>query len=218
MDTGGECERVELWLSDDERRRAERFRFDRDRARFVVRRGVLRGLLGRYIGTHPSQIAFKYAERGKPQLASPLDIEGLNFNLSHSQDLVLFAFARQLVIGVDVEWTRPLEDAPSIARGCFSTAEIAALNRVDLSDRTEAFYNCWTRKEAFVKATGEGLQRPLDSFDVSLIPGEPARLLACTDGDVAAWSLHNLKPAAGFVGAVAAPAEHLTLRCWQWQF
>jgi 4'-phosphopantetheinyl transferase len=215
--TAAEREQVEPWLSGDERTRAERFCFERDRTRYVVRRAMLRALVGRYAGVHPSRVAFSYTQRGKPRLAVPLDIHDLSFNSSHSQDLALFAFARHSAVGVDVEWMRPLEDATTIAQRFFTTREIAALNSVDLSARTEAFYNCWTRKEAFVKATGEGLQRPLDSFDVSLIPGEPARLLSCADGDVAAWSLHSVNPAAGFVGAVAAPDGHLTLHCWQLQ-
>jgi 4'-phosphopantetheinyl transferase len=205
--------RLQTCLSDEEWKRAERFSFERDRNRYVVRRAVLRTLLGRYTGIDPARITFRCTERGKLHVAPPLDVE---FNLSHSQDLALFAFARRRVVGVDIEWMRPLDDAMTIARRFFSPAENAALNSVAESQRTEAFFNCWTRKEAFVKATGEGLQRSLDSFDVSLTPGEPARLLRCADCDPAAWSLHGLRPAVDFIGAVAAPGEHWTLQCWQW--
>lgn len=207
---------LEGWLSPDEIVRSQRFRFDRDRMRFIVRRATLRALLGSYIGAEPDAIAFTYGARGKPVLGPPFDAGIIDFNMSHSNGLGLFAFTRERQIGVDVEAIRALDDADIIARRFFTAPENAALNSVVTSQRADAFYNCWTRKEAFVKATGEGLQRPLDSFVVSLVPGEPARLLSSADGDVDAWSLQSVTPAPGFVGAVAARGADWTLRCWQW--
>jgi 4'-phosphopantetheinyl transferase len=215
LDAPDEAGRAERWLSPDERQRAARFRFDQDRQRFILHRGILRALLGRYLAVHPRELAFMSGPNGKPALASPFAARGLRFNLSHSQNLALYAFALDREVGVDVEAIRPLDDVEGIARRYFSRAENAALERIVPVQRSEAFFNCWTRKEAFLKATGEGLDRPLDSFDVSLAPGEPARLLA-TGEPTGAWSLHDLAPAPGFRAAVAAAGEDWTIHCWRW--
>jgi 4'-phosphopantetheinyl transferase len=211
--------RLETWLSPDELQRAAAFRFARDRTRFILRRGVLRALLGRYLALHPKRIVFEYGAAGKPALAAAHGEHGLIFNVSHSEDLAVYAIAAGRAVGVDVESVRPLIEADAIARRYFSPAEAAALNNIpDPALRLEAFFNCWTRKEAYIKATGEGLSRPLDSFDVSLAPEEPARLLKTTAaGGAGAWSLCHLSPAPGFAGAVAAAGRSWRLRCWLWQ-
>ena len=210
--------RLEPSLSADERRRADAFRFDRDRRRFVMRRAVLRNLLGQYLGANPNRIALEYGSNGKPALGAPFAERRLHFNLSHSADLAVFAFARDRAVGVDVELMGPLVDLEAIADRYFSPVEKAAMRSVSPSQRLEAFFNAWTRKEAYVKARGEGLARSFDSFDVSLVPGEPARLLNDADSDVNdRWSLRNLAPAPGFLGAVAAAGEGWDLRCWHWQ-
>jgi 4'-phosphopantetheinyl transferase len=204
----------EDWLSQDEKLRASRFRFERDRTRYLVRRTALRALIGRYTGVPPWDIAFEYSDRGKPRLAPRLETRRLSFNLSHSHDLALLAFTRHSELGLDVERLRPLDDAMAIARRFFSPAENAALNKIAPELRREAFFTCWTRKEAFVKATGEGLQRPLDSFDVSLAPNEPARLLRVSGGDSSAWSLYHLQPTEGFIGALAVRSRPSAVRRW----
>lgn len=205
--------RLAASLSLDEQQRAGRFRVERDRNRFLARRAALRALLGEYLGVGPGEIGFVYGPNGKPAMAPDV---GLHFNPSHSAGLAVIAVAARPV-GVDVERIEPLPDFESIARRFFSPIEISALDGVGPADRLTAFFNCWTRKEAFVKASGEGLSRPLDSFDVSLTPGEPARLLACREGaDRPDWTLHAFIPEPEFVGAVASPGSDWTLRCRPW--
>src|SRR5262249_48037202 len=143
----------------------------------------------------------------------------LRFNLSHSQNLALYAFALDREVGVDVEAMRPLDDAAEIARRYFSQAENAAFERIVPAQRLEAFFNCWTRKEAFLKATGEGLNRPLDSFDVTLTPGEAAQLsIAGQTTEGGGWSLYDLNPAPGFRAAVAAAGQGWVVKCWRWRW
>ena len=137
-------------------------------------RGALRRLLGAYLGADPAGLRFGYGPRGKPGLP---DWPGLGFNLSNSEDLALVGFLRDREIGVDVEFQKEMDDLESIATRFFSASEVAALAGVPRERKKEAFFNCWTRKEAYLKAVGEGLAAPLNSFDVTLTPGEPPRML-----------------------------------------
>lgn len=205
-------------LASDERARAERFHFERDRRRFTVARGVLRTLLGRYLGTDPRAVAFGYESHGKPVLADPFAAHGLRFNVSHSGEMALFAFARGREVGVDVEEVRRMEDGLDIAVRFFSEAEVAAFRALPEEIRDDAFFNCWTRKEAYIKAVGEGLSFPLHVFDVSLAPGEPARLLASRDPQQAErWSLRGLPdPAPGYRAALVVEGEGWDVACWRW--
>jgi len=181
----------------------------------VLARGLLRAILGAHLGLEPGAIRFVYGPQGKPAIAdSPL-----RFNLSHSEDLAVCALGRDLELGVDVERLRPVPEAESIARRYFCPAECADLLAVSPSARTQAFFHCWTRKEAYVKALGGGLSVALDGFQVTLRPGEAARLVHL-DGQpdhAAEWSLEDLPLASGFVGALAVPARGLTLRTWHAQ-
>jgi 4'-phosphopantetheinyl transferase len=205
-------------LAPDERTRAERFRFDRDRRRFTVARGVLRTLLGRYLATDPRAVAFRYESHGKPVLADAFAAHGIRFNVSHSGEMALFAFARGRELGVDVEEVRRMEDGLDIAERFFSQAEVAAFRALPDEIRDDAFFNCWTRKEAYIKAVGEGLSFPLHVFDVSLAPGEPARLLASRDPQQAErWSLRGLPdPAPGYRAALVVEGEGWDVACWRW--
>ena len=190
-------------LIEDERIRAERFNFRRDRKRFIVGRGVLRMILGRYLHIEPNRVQFSYGPHGKPYLA---DGDGaLQFNLARSHELALYAFTRGREIGVDIEYFRALTDAEQIADSFFSPRENAILQALPASQRQQAFYNCWTRKEAYIKAIGKGLAQPLDQFDVSLAPGESTRLLKVEGSpeEGSRWSLYSLTPVAGYVAAVA---------------
>jgi 4'-phosphopantetheinyl transferase len=199
---GRDMAAMEVCLSPDEHRRAGAFHFEDDRRRLVVRRAVLRALLGRYLAVQPDQVAFTYGPNGKPTLDPSFVSARLHFNASHSNDLALFAVASDREVGVDLEWIRPMADMLSIAEHHFSNAEQATLISANPAERLETFFSCWTRKEAFVKATGEGLSRPLDAIDVSIVRG---------------WSVRHLVPAPNFTGAVAAAGEGWTLRCWQWE-
>ena len=163
------------YLSPDERERADRFVFARDRDRFVAGRAFLRLLLAQYLGCEPRALRFRYGPNGKPALAD--ERSDLHFNLAHSGALAVCALARGSELGVDLERLRPIRDAEGVVRSAFSPREVARLESLPETARLRAFYEGWTRKEAFLKALGHGLARPLDSFDVTLGPGEPPRLL-----------------------------------------
>jgi 4'-phosphopantetheinyl transferase len=205
-------------LAPDEQARAARFYFERDRRRFVVGRAVLRSILGRYLGIGPSRLAFSYGPHGKPMLAGCCGDAALRFNLSHSHGLALVAVTRSSEVGVDLERIRPLADMQQIAERCFSSQESAMLQSLPSDRRSEGFFSCWTRKEAFLKALGDGLARPLDTFAVSFLPGEPAKLVWVSGeaGDTSRWSLWGLTPAPETVGAVVVEAKGERLTCWQW--
>jgi 4'-phosphopantetheinyl transferase len=211
----------QLWqrLSSDEQARANRFYFERDRHHYIVARGLLRQLLGNYLQLPAAEIVFAYGEHGKPELAAVQAGSGVQFNVSHAQGVVLLAFAHERAVGVDIEQVRPLDDAEQVAQRFFSAKEVGIFTAVPDPQKPQAFFNCWTRKEAFIKVIGEGLSCPLDSFDVSLKPGEPAQLLQVKGSAAAAaqWRLENLEPAIGYVGAVIAEGQEWQLRCWQWQ-
>jgi 4'-phosphopantetheinyl transferase len=194
-------------LSFDERERANRFIFEHDRQRFILRRAHLRTLLGERLGIAAARVRLSTTAHGKPFLAAPPDRTGLTFNQSHSGDLSVYAFASRTDVGVDVETIRIIEDADHVASVAFSTREYEMYQRLPARDKPTAFLNCWTRKEAVVKAIGTGLSHPLDSFDVSLSPHEPPRLLRFgTNDGSSGWQLHSFVPASGFIAAIAARA------------
>jgi 4'-phosphopantetheinyl transferase len=193
-------------LSPPERMRASRFIFARDQRRFIVRRAGLRRLLGERLGLPPASIDLSIGKHGKPALAPPLSDADLHFSVSSSHDLAVFAFAWGKEVGVDVEAIGPVDAPDRAAPAAFSPAELAEYRSLPPQDRRRGFINCWTRKEAFVKATGRGLLCPLDSFDVSLSPRQPARILRVgrTDGERCGWHLRCCVPAPGFVAAVVS--------------
>ena len=204
----GRLEALRRWLSSDERQRAARFRFPRDRDRFVAARGQLREILARYLRTTPDALDFAYGPQGKPRLAGH---DALRFNLSHSADQALLGVARGQDVGIDLERIAPGVDCERLAVHFFSAAEAAALMAMPVAARPRAFFAGWTRKEAFIKALGGGLAVPLADFDVSLDPAGPARLLrtAWDPQEAAHWSLQAVEAPAGFVAAMAvrgAPA------------
>jgi 4'-phosphopantetheinyl transferase len=219
LDPAASCvERLRRTLSVDELHRAARFHFPRDRRRFIVARGVLRNILGRYLGVPPVELAFHYSAYGKPALADTAE-EGLRFNLSHAHEMALFAVTCGREIGGDIEYLQREIACEEIAERFFSARERASLHAVVAELKHQAFFNCWTRKEAYIKAHGEGLSLPLDQFDVSLAPGEPAALLATRGdpGEAMRWSLQALTPGPGYVAAVAVEGQGWHLTCWQWR-
>jgi 4'-phosphopantetheinyl transferase len=191
-------------LSDAERQRANRFALDRDRSRFTVARSSLRQLLGARLNVRPDSVELVYGKRGKPALARRFAASGLRFNLAHSDDVAVYAFSRGHEIGIDVETLRVLPDADDVAASFFSRRENEVYRSLAPRDKPLGFFNCWTRKEAFIKALGDGLYHPLDRFDVSLAPGEPARILRVghIPGDLCGWMLHSFSPGSGLIGAV----------------
>lgn len=190
-------------LSPDELERAARFRFQKHRAQFVLTRGTLRSLLGAYLDISPRQISFLYSEYGKPSLAEPASHQKLNFNLSHTDGMAIFAFTRGHRVGVDIENLRTDFRPEEIAERFFSVAERTALREISPARRHEVFFRVWTRKEAYIKARGEGLSHPLHQFDVSL---DDAAALLTTRPDASEaqhWQLENLTIAPGFLAAAA---------------
>jgi 4'-phosphopantetheinyl transferase len=191
-------------LSEAERARAARFVFERDRRRFIAGRARLRHLLAARLGVAPEAIELVYGPQGKPGLARRFADSDLRFNLSHCEDVAVYAFAHGREIGVDVEQIRELRDADDVAARFFSRREYEAYRALGPRDRPLGFFNCWTRKEAFIKALGEGLSHPLERFDVSLAPGEPARFLRVgeTSGRDCGWWMESFSPVTGYVAAV----------------
>lgn len=189
-------------LSSEEQERARRFRVERPRKEFVLTRGTLRSLLARYLGGRPQEVCFRYAGQGKPALQGESD---LFFNVSHTNGLALIAFVKQRAIGVDVENVTRETEAERLAERFFSERERKALRPLIGSELKAAFFRCWTRKEAYIKAKGDGLSLPLHQFDVSIAEGDQDALLATRpDPDEAArWTICDIAIGPGFAAAVA---------------
>ncbi len=196
-------------LSPEERRRAERFRFDRDRRRFIVARARLRQLLGDRLKSRPEAVELVYGTHGKPALAQRSDNMDWRFNVSHCDDIAAYAFSQGREVGIDVEAIRNVHRADTIASHFFSRSEQEAYLALDSSEKMAGFFNCWTRKEAFIKAIGLGISHPLDCFDVSLVPGDPARILRVknTPGADAGWRLDSFSPLPGYVVAMVTECQ-----------
>lgn len=204
-------------LSPDEHQRADRYCYKRDREHFKVARGILRTILSRYVKIPPRQLRFSHNQYNKPTLIHETHDNLLHFNISHSQSVALFAITGGLEVGIDIEFVREDFASLEIAERFFSPAEVAMLRALAPDSQTAAFFNCWTRKEAYIKARGEGLSRPLDQFTVSLVPGEPAALLMTDDDpqEASRWSLIELSPAQGYRAALVVEGSIPVLHCWQ---
>ena len=205
-------------LSGLERERGDRFHFDKDRNRFIVGRGILRAILGRYLRVDPQTLRFHYSSYGKPALVPDHDMEAINFNLSHANGLALYAFTSQRRIGVDLEYIRSGAANEQVAERFFSRSEVIELRTLSGQKRNRAFFDCWTRKESYIKAIGSGLSTPLDQFEVSLKPGEPAALLkvAWDPEETSRWHLTNLHAGRDYPSALCVEGHKWRLRLWQW--
>jgi 4'-phosphopantetheinyl transferase len=209
--------RLRELLSPDEQQRAGRFYFPHHRERYIVARGTLRILLGRYLNLLPETLSFTYGPQGKPALANEINgPEPLHFNVAHSEHVALYGFIWGRPVGVDVEYIRSMKDMDQMAARFFSAVEYQAWQTVPAEQQDQAFFNCWTRKEAYIKVIGEGLSHPLDRFVVTLRPGEPGRLLSVDENSALAekWQMQALHPAADFAAAVAVEGGWQRLRCW----
>ncbi len=215
---GAYLSRYYEWLSPDERERADRFRFPKHRGHFIAGRGFLREILARYTGAAPRDLRFEYGPHGKPSLAGAGAAAGIRFNMSHSGGLALYAVTWGGEVGVDVERFRPEVECEKIAHRFFSPAEVEALFALPAEARRTAFFLCWSRKEAYIKALGTGLALPLDEFDVSLHPDQPAALLGARHDPEALhrWRLWSLDPGPGYAGALVTEGNVVTVRCWEW--
>lgn len=189
-------------LSADERNRAERFHFEHDRQRFIVARGLLRTILSNYIGMPASRLQFDYGHHGKPAIKNT----PVRFNLSHSKDLALYAITRDREVGIDVEFIRPINDAEQIANRYFSKCENAIFQALSSTEKPAGFFHHWTRKEAYLKAVGDGLAVGNDDFDETVaIKGDRANR----------WFLRSFFPAASYQATVAVEGSGWDIVCLQ---
>ena len=195
-------------LSSDEQVRANRFHFEQHRQHFIAGRGMLRTILGRYLGVEPQALQFEYEARGKPILADTFAKSRLSFNLSHSQGLALYGVCRR-PIGVDLECIRENTDVEALAKRFFTEREYEVVRSLPPSQQQQVFFRYWTCKEAYLKATGAGLSQ-LEQVEILLTPTQPARLQS------EEWSLTELIPANNYLGAVAVAGQNLHLQCWQY--
>ena len=201
-------------LEEHELDRANRFHFEKHRKHFIAGRGALRQLLAQYLDTKPDRLRLSYGAYGKPSLNGEHKQSGLRFNMSHSHELALFAFAEGRELGVDVEHIRADFASEDIARRYFSRREVETFNALAACDQVNAFFRCWTRKEAFIKVIGLGLSQPLDQFDVTLIAEQPAALLWVSGDDASRWSLYDLEVGGDYAGALAVEGQVSRIRCW----
>ena len=208
---------LRLWrsLSADERARSDQFHFRQDRDRYIVGRGLLRSILGDYLAMEPQHLEFRYGPHGKPHLTGQRGGSELCFNLSHANGLAIYAITRNRSIGVDLEQMRAEVQHEVLAGQFFAPGEVADLRALPASKREQAFFACWTRKEAYVKAKGGGLSIPLEHFEVSLQPGAPVRLVSAEEGPAEAsrWSLRELNPVPGYAAALCVEGHDWELRC-----
>jgi 4'-phosphopantetheinyl transferase len=200
--------RLREFLSEDEIERANRFVFPRDRDHFIVARGKLRELLGSYLQLPPQSLRFATGKFGKPSLA---DRKDFRFNLTHSHGLALYGFTVERALGIDIEMIRPDFGGMDIAERYFSQAEQRELRGLPAEVQATAFFLCWTRKEAYIKARGDGLQIPLASFDVSLTPGRPETLQS---SDSHRWNLASFTPAPRYAAAIVTEGAAPAIRFW----
>jgi 4'-phosphopantetheinyl transferase len=200
-------------LAEDELNRAARFHFEKDRNHFVVARAWLRKLLAAYLGISPGDLRFSYAEKGKPTLEES-QRSSLSFNLAHSGGMAIYAFSRNRELGVDLEFIREDLADEKIAERFFSEREINDLRSLPAEQRQRAFFDCWTRKEAYIKARGEGLSMPLDEFDVAFLPGSTAALLRNHKNpeEVNRWMMRAVEVPEGYVAALVASGRDWQLK------
>jgi 4'-phosphopantetheinyl transferase len=180
---------------------------------------VLRVILGGYLNRAPERLSFSYSSHGKPALAEESDRDAIRFSVSHSHGVALYAFTRGRDVGIDLERIRADLAVVEIAERFFSQQEVAMLRAFRTEEQRQAFFRCWTCKEAYIKARGEGLSLPLDRFDVALAPGgEPAAVLGTQrdPSEAARWSLLELDPGPGYVAALAVEGHGWRLTCWRW--
>ena len=186
-------------LEADELERAARFHFEKHRRHFIVARGFLRAVVARYLGSQPAALRFEYGTYGKPALGSE---HMLRFNLSHSNEVALLGVSVDAEIGVDVEHIRADFASEDIARRYFSRAEVEVFNALPPEERVAAFFRCWTRKEAYIKAIGKGFSQSLSAFDVTLAPGMAPALLRAEEDDASRWWMSDIEVGEGYAGAL----------------
>ncbi len=206
-------------LSGDELQRADRFYFEKHRRRFTAARAAMRQILSRYTGLAAQELVFSYGPKGKPALSGGLEKTGISFNLSHSDEHALLAVTRGFAVGVDIEFVNSDFATEEVAESFFSDNEVRRLQALPRDERVDAFFSCWTRKEAYIKALGEGLSVPLNSFDVAFGAGIPAALLEVRGdpAEVARWSMYDIDVTEGYRAALAVEGRGHQLHHSQWE-
>ena len=205
-------------LSRDEVDRADRFRLEGDRRRFTIAHAAMREILAHYLAAEPRRLTFEYGAQGKPRLVAARNAGELKFNFSHSSDLALLGVTRQISVGIDLEAVCFDFAVEEIAQSFFSADEVRTLLELPKGLRVKAFFCCWTRKEAYIKALGKGLSIPLDSFSVEFRPNEPAGLLRVesdTEG-ISCWSIYNIEIDSAYAGALVAEGKGHKICLWSW--
>lgn len=203
-------------LSPDEQHKAQRFRRARDQQRYITGRALLRLILSRYLDMSPDRIAFVYGPHGKPMLADCGANSSLRFNLAHAEHLAIYAIARHQELGVDLEYMNPQIDVARLARRGLSPRELVLAQTLPMAQQTEYFYRCWTRKEAFVKASGTGLSGPLDRLEIPPALHAPVTFSDPTQPASGPWTILEYTPASQFVAALVASGTACDLACWTW--
>ena len=206
-------------LSADEQAKANGFHFEIHRSQFVAGRALLRILVSCYLQIQPQLLVFEYGLYGKPTLIPEQSQGGIQFNLTHSDALVLYAFTAAREIGIDIERVQLVPDMDQVAARSFSRLEYKTWAKLPDSEKGKAFFRCWTRKEAFVKAIGNGIQYPLDKFDVTLLPGHLPKLTRVESDPLAVdrWSYMDLPEIPGYASALISEGHDWCLECYEYQ-
>ncbi len=212
--SAGVVQECRTWLNTSEQSRADRFVTDDLGARFTLGRALLRSVLGRYLRCDPSDVTFEYGEQGKPRLAE--SSHPIEFNLTHSADVVVLGVTSHAAIGIDVEHRRASRDLDGIARRYFSATEVEVYERFEGSERVDAFYRCWARKEAYLKAKGGGLSAPLDRFVVTLTPEAELVSSDLDESTHCGWWMHRFDPGGGCEGALCVEGCEVRVSQWEW--
>ena len=212
-DASVDLDRAGALISPDERERAARFKFERDRRRYLVAHLALHEILRCYLPGAAPGLSFDLGANGKPKLPQPLNPSGIEFNLSHSNEMALLAVCHQREVGVDIEFVKEQFEFQEVAERFFTATEVAALRGLPPDLQRQAFFKCWTSKEAFLKAKGTGLSGELDEVKISLTADQRVQIAA----DVAGWSLTELNPVDGYQAAFVIDGEPLPVHCYHWQ-
>jgi 4'-phosphopantetheinyl transferase len=215
----GEIQRYRCLLSQDEIERADRFYFEKHRQQFSFTRAVMRQVLSSYINADPRDLVFSYGAKGKPALSNGTEKQTLQFSLSHSEDIALLAVAKGLTLGIDIEFINPEFATEEVAESFFSRGEVDCLMAMPPQERAHAFFSCWTRKESYIKAIGDGLAVPLDSFEVAFDPRLPAALLRVNadPDECSRWSMYDIEVAQEYKAALLVEGRGHELRRLEWQ-
>ncbi len=211
-DASVDLDRAGVLISPDERDRAARFKFERDRRRYLIAHVALHEILHRYLPIVPVGLSFDLGANGKPKLPHALASNGVEFNLSHSNEMALLAVCHGREVGVDIEYVKEQFEFQEVAERFFTAKEVAAIRGLPPNLQRQAFFKCWTSKEAFLKAKGTGLSGALDEVEISLATDQRVRI----DASVAGWSLTELNPVDGYQAALVIDGEPLPIHCYQW--